>query len=108
MQEGDSSLTASATCLGRCGSVRRERDRSPAAGEDAVMGGEVADEIEMRGKARLGQHTPGVAADREHLAALDQMMSVERESVGLLRHGPLVDHRLAVILAGCLQPVELE
>ena len=58
------------------------------------MSGEIADEIEMRGKARLGQHAPGVAADREHLAALDQMMPVEFEGVGLLRHGSLVDHRL--------------
>src|SRR5262245_23951740 len=72
------------------------------------MGAEIADEIEMWGKARLRQHAPRVAADRKHLAALDQMMSVELESVGLLRHGPLVDHRLAVILAGRLQPVELE
>src|SRR5215510_14602193 len=102
------SLTAAPASLGRRAGVRRERDRSPAAGEDAVMGGEAADEIEMRGKARLGQHAPGVAADRKHLASLDQMMSIEFESVGLLRYRPLVDHRLAVILAGRLQSVELE
>src|SRR5262245_57780542 len=108
VQDRDASLTASATCLGRRGSVCREGDRSPAAREDAVMGAEIADEIEMWGKARLRQHAPRVAADRKHLAALDQMMSVELESVGLLRHRPLVDHRLAIILAGRLQPVELE
>ena len=44
----------------------------------------------------------------EHLAALDEMMPVEREGVGLPGNGPLIDHRLAVILASRLEPVELE
>ena len=37
------------------------------------MGRKVANEIEMRGEARIGQHAPGVAAHREHLAAIRQL-----------------------------------
>src|SRR4029078_1006356 len=47
-----------------------ERDRRAAAGKDAVMRGEIADEVEMRLKPGVRQHAPGVAADGEHLAAL--------------------------------------
>ena len=63
------------------------------------MRAEIADEIEMRGKARVGQHAPGVSAYREHFAALDPVMPVELERVALLWHGALVEDRLAVILA---------
>ena len=45
------------------------------------MGRELADEIEMRGEARIGQHAPGIAADWEDLAAFDEMMPVELERV---------------------------
>ncbi len=72
------------------------------------MGAEVAEKIEMRREARVGQHAPGVAAHREDLAAFDEMMSVELERVGLLRHASFIDDRLAVILASRLEPVELE
>ena len=72
------------------------------------MGGEIADEIEMRGKARIGQHAPGVAADGKDLAALDEMMPVERKRIGLFRDGALVDDGLTVILARRLKPIELE
>src|SRR5262249_42688429 len=46
---------------------RREGDGGAAVWEDPVMGREIADEVEMRGKARIGQHTPGVATHRKHL-----------------------------------------
>ena len=72
------------------------------------MRGEISDEIEMRLEARVRQHAPGIAADRKHFAAFDEMMAVELETVGLLRHGALIDHGLPVILASALQSVELE
>ena len=72
------------------------------------MCGEISDEIKMRFEARVRQHAPGVTADRKHFAALDEMMAVELEAVGLLRHAPFVDHGLTVILASTLQPVELK
>src|SRR3990172_10823369 len=87
---------------------RGERNGCPAAGEDAVMGSEVAEKIEMRRKARVGQHAPAIAAHREDLAAFDEMMPVKLERVRLLRHASFVDDCLAVILARRLQPVELE
>ena len=85
-----------------------ERQLPAATGEQAIMTGEVADELEMRAEAGVGKHTPGIAADREHLAALDQMMAVELEGVLLFGDAPLVDHRLTVVLASGLQAIELE
>ena len=72
------------------------------------MGGEVANKFEMPAEPGVGQHAPRVAAHRKHLAALDEMMPVEREGIGLFGDAALVDHRLAVILASRLEPVELE
>ena len=85
-----------------------ERDRRAAAGEDAVVAREIADEVEMRGEARVGQHLPGVAADREHLAALDGVVLVEHEHVLGMRDAALVDDGLAVVLAQRLEIIELE
>src|SRR5687768_13489476 len=84
---------------------RGERNGRAAAGENPVMGSEVADEIEVRGKTRVGQHAPGIAADGEDLALFDEMMPVELERVGLHRHASFVDNRLAIILASGLEPV---
>ena len=72
------------------------------------MVGEIADEIEMPAEPGIGQHTPSVAAYRKHLAALDEMMAVELEGIGLLGNASLLDHRLAVILTSRLEPIELE
>ena len=72
------------------------------------MGREIADEVEMRGKARVGQHTPGIATHWKHLPALDEMMPVKLERIRLLRHSAFIDDGLAVVLAGRLQSIELE
>ena len=60
------------------------------------------------GAKRVSASMRHVLPQREHLAALDQMMPVERERVSLPGNRPVVDHRLAVILAGRLKPIELE
>src|SRR5690606_34857583 len=73
-----------------------ERQRRAAPGEDTVMGREVADEIEVWRKARVGQHAPAIAAHREHLAALDDVMRVELEGLVLLGNAATIDDRLAV------------
>jgi len=67
------------------------------------MGGEIADKFEMRAEPGIGQHAPSVPAHRKHLAALDEMMAVELEGVGLLGDASLVDHSLAVVLASRLE-----
>jgi hypothetical protein len=69
---------------------------------------EIADEIEMRAEPRIREHAPGVAAYRKDLAALDEVMAVKLESVGLLGDGSLVDDGLPIIFAGGLKPIELE
>src|SRR5262245_10792665 len=97
---------AAAAWLGRV--ARGERDRGPTAGEDAVMGAEVPDEVEVRGEARVGKHAPGIAANREHLAGLDEMVPVKFEGIERTRHGALINHRLAVILASGLDALQLE
>src|SRR3990170_8840258 len=102
-----SALTTAAARFCRCRRCR-ERNGGAATGEDAVMSSEVAEKIEMRREARVGQHAPGVAAHREDLAAFDEMMPVELERVGLLRHASLIDDRLAIILASRLKPIDLE
>jgi hypothetical protein len=66
------------------------------------MGREIADEVEMRGKARVRQHAPGITTHREHLPALDEMVPVELERVRLLRHSTFIDDGLSVVLAGGL------
>ena len=72
------------------------------------MRGEVTDKGEMWLEPRLGEHAPGVAANRKHLASLDEMVTVEREGIRLLGHGAPIDDGLAVILAGRLEVIELE
>ena len=67
------------------------------------MGREIADEVEMRGKARVGQHTPGIATHWKHLPALDEMMPVKLERIRLLRHSAFIDDGLTIVLAGRLQ-----
>ena len=72
------------------------------------MSGKIADEIEMRLEARVGQHAPGVAAYWKDLAPLDEVMAVELEGFRLIGEAAFIDDRLAVILAGRLEVVELE
>ena len=69
---------------------------------------EVADEIEVRCKARVVQHVPGVAADREHLAGLHVVVFVEHKAARVLGHGASVDHGLAEVFAGRLQRGQFE
>jgi len=69
------------------------------------VGRENADEVTMGGKARVGQHTPGIATHRKYLPALDQMMPVEIEGIRLLCHSAFIDNCLAVVLAGRLQVI---
>src|SRR5262245_57246058 len=100
-------LTTAAPARCRCPGGG-EGDRGPAAGEDPIVGREVADEVEMRGKARVGQHTPCIATNRKHPPTLDEMMAVQLKGIRPLRHSASIDDRLAVVLAGRLQSVELE
>src|SRR5215813_13704540 len=72
------------------------------------MGQEITDEVKVRGKARISQHTPRIATHVEYFPTLDQMMPVELEGVWLLRHTALVDHRLPVVFASRLESIELE
>jgi hypothetical protein len=57
------------------------------------VGGEVADETEMRTEPRVGKHAPGIAANGKDLAALDEMMPVELEGIRLLSNASLVGAR---------------
>ena len=75
----------------------REGNGRAAAGEDAVVGGEVADETEMRTEPRVGKHAPGIAANGKDLAALDEMMPVELEGIRLLSNASLVGARARII-----------
>src|SRR5680860_764199 len=93
---------------GPCLVERKRRPRRGAAGEDPVMGREVADEIEEGRKARVCQHAPGIAAYGKHLAAFDEVMPVELEGLLLLGHAAAINQRLAVILACRLQVIEFE
>ena len=69
---------------------------------------EIAEEVEMLGKARVGQHLPAIAADREHPARFDMVVAVEFEHALLPRNRPAIADRLSVILALAFQQVELE
>ena len=93
------------SATGRCRLRVAGREGQPAATarEAPVVPAEVADEIEVRSQARLVQHSPGVAADREYPPGVDPMVLVQ--DVPLLVAGdiPPVDHRLAVVLARRLQ-----
>ena len=56
---------------------------------------------------RLCQHSPGVAADGEHLPGLDLVMSVEHVCVFATWDGALVNDGLSIVLAVGLQTVQL-
>ena len=56
-----------------------ELQAAATAGEDAEMAAEIADELEMRGKAAVVQHAPGVAADRKDAAGFNGMVFIPRE-----------------------------
>src|ERR1700745_3668414 len=60
------------------------------------------------GRNRIGEHPPGIAADRKGFALFDQVMPVKLEGIGLLGQTALVDDCLPVILASRLKLVELE
>ena len=62
----------------------------------------------MGGKARACQHPPAIAADGENPPRLDRMMLVEHEALGVAVDRAAIAHRLAIILASRLEPVELE
>ena len=72
------------------------------------MDREIAEEIEMLRKARIGQHLPAIAADREHAPGLDQVMAVQLEDTLAPGKRALVPHRLPVILALAFQAGQLE
>ena len=77
------------------------------------MPGEVAEELEGGGEARLGQHAPRVAADGEHAAGFDQVMLVESEDIGAFtrlagRRTIAVAHRQAVVFAFVIEAIQLE
>jgi hypothetical protein len=81
---------------------------TPAAGEDAVMAREVADEVEIRCEAGFVEHAPGVAAHREDAAGLDGVVLVKDEALFLAGDASAIDDRLAVVLTLGLQAVQLE
>ena len=58
----------------------------------------IADEVKMRREARLHQHIPRVATDREDLTGFNPMVPIQRQPMGAIFNRPLVDHRLPVVL----------
>jgi hypothetical protein len=62
----------------------------------------------MRREPCFREHAPGVATDCKSLPSLDQVVTVELERVGLLGKRSFVKDSLAVILARCLEAIELE
>ena len=66
------------------------------------MGGEVADEIEMLAKPRIGEHAPSVAAYR-NTPPRSMLVAVKLEGIWLLGHAPLVDD-----CTGGFESIELE
>ena len=99
----------SAACArGRRGAVLAKRHDRAAAGEDAVVAREVAEEFEMRRQPRLGEHPPGVAADRELAAGLDEVVGVEGERLLRALDRAAITHGLTIVFAGWLQAVEIE
>ncbi|MGB6766494.1 MAG: hypothetical protein WBE50_00060 [Methyloceanibacter sp.] len=62
----------------------------------------------MRREPCFREHAPGVATDCKSLPSLDQVVTVELERVGLLGKRSFVKDSLAIILARCLEVIELE
>ena len=100
-------LTA-ATGLGCRRHLFIERQRRAAAGEDAVMGIEIADELEMHRETALGEHAPGIAAYGKYPARFDSVVAIEHEGLRHIGERALIDHGLTVILTGRLQRIDIE
>ena len=63
----------------------------------------------MRREPCFREHAPGVATDCKSLPSLDQVVTVELERfVRLLGKRSFVKDSLAIILARCLEVIELE
>lgn len=63
-----------------------EGNPQAATARDAVMGGEIADKLKVRSKARVMQHPAGIAAGREYPSALDMVIFIENENLRLVGH----------------------
>ena len=64
------------------------------------MTAEIADKAEMFPEARIPQHRPCIAANRKAPACFKAMMPVKDKYIRMIGDRPLIDHRLAIILAG--------
>lgn len=75
------------------------------------MAAEITQKIEVWPEAALAQHAKSVTADWKHADRLDVMMLVEvearRAGRDCTRDGAPIEHGLAVILAGVLEPPSL-
>ena len=69
---------------------------------------EIADKVEMIGKARFGQHQPAVTANGKDASALYRVVIVEQEHLLLTLQAALVNHRLAIVLTLRFQSRQLE
>ncbi|MGC1863178.1 MAG: hypothetical protein WA733_19200 [Methylocystis sp.] len=62
----------------------------------------------MSGEPALFQNLPGVATDRDYPSLFDGVVAVEREQMWRIRNAAPVNDGLSVVLAGGLEPVDLE
>mmetsp|Transcript_414 Transcript_414/g.1027 ORF Transcript_414/g.1027 Transcript_414/m.1027 type:complete len:327 (+) Transcript_414:243-1223(+) len=104
----EAELAAPATATARARRRTLKRNRTPTVSIDSIVGGEIADELEMRREPSALEHVPSVAADREDLILPHFVVVVQRPLVRVLSDGSAVPHRLAVVLAVRLKHGELE
>ena len=88
--------------------VSREGNIGSTTRKDAIMRREIAEKIEISGEPALFQNFPGVAADREYPSLFDGVVAVEREHMWRIRKTTAVNDGLSIVLAGGLEPVDLE
>lgn len=88
--------------------VSREGNIGSTTRKDAIMRREIVEKIKMSGEQALFQNFPGVAAEREYPSLFDGVVAVEREHMWRIRNAAPVNHGLSIVLAGGLEPVDLE
>ena len=79
------------------------RQLRAAAWKNPVMLIEIAIEFEIRSIAGVGQHHPGIAADRDHFALFEQVMIIQLECMWLFVHAAEVSDSLTVVFTGRFQ-----
>ena len=86
----------------------RKGNVATASGKNSIVPAKIADELEVFPESGIMQHVPSVATHREYPPGFDAVMIIEDKAMRMIGYRAAINHRLAVIFAGGLQPIQLE